>query len=94
MLQDFRTSGLSNKEKSLFAFIEKVDHGAHHITAADLEAPRSLGWSDEALYDAISVCALFNFYNRWNDASGVHGLTPEEFEASGKRLAKFGYVAG
>ena len=31
-----------------------------------------MGWTDEAIYSAVSVCALFNFYNRWIDATGVH----------------------
>lgn len=92
VLQDVQASRLPAKEKALFAFLQKVNHDAHEIKAADLESLRRLGWTDEALYDAITVCALFNFYNRWNDATGVHGLTPEEFEASGKRLAMFGYV--
>ena len=38
---------------------------------------RALGWTDEALYFAITVCALFNFYNRWIDATGVHALSDE-----------------
>ena len=37
----------------------------------------AVGWDDEAIYFAITVCALFNFYNRWIDATGVHALSPE-----------------
>ena len=33
---------------------------------------RAAGWDDEAIYFAITVCALFSFYNHWIDASGVH----------------------
>ena len=51
------------------------------------------GWSDEALYDAIIVCALFNFYNKWIDATGVHGMSAEGFVASAKRLAIDGYAS-
>ncbi len=50
------------------------------------------GWSDEALYDAITVCSLFNFYNRWNDANGTRDMSPADYEEQGKRLAKFGYM--
>ena len=52
---------------------------------------RRAGWSDEALYDAITVCALFNFYNVWIDATGVHDMPAAGYEASGKRLATEGY---
>jgi hypothetical protein len=53
---------------------------------------RALGWTDEALYFAITVCALFNFYNRWIDATGVHALSDEAHAEGGKRSAKMGYV--
>ena len=50
------------------------------------------GWTDEALYDAISVCALFQFYNTWTDATGVRDMTPMAYEMSGHRLATEGYA--
>ena len=62
------------------------------MTPADLEIARAAGWTDEALYFAITVCALFNFYNRWIDASGVHALSDEAHRAGGKRSAAHGYV--
>ena len=53
---------------------------------------KAAGWSEEALYDAITVCALFNFYNKWIDATGVNDMTAAAYALSGKRLATFGYV--
>jgi len=50
------------------------------------------GWSEEAVYDAITVCALFNFYNKWIDATGVGDMPAEACAASGQRLAAFGYL--
>ena len=79
--------------RGLFVFVEKVNRAANEIRQADVDAAKAAGWSDEALYDAISVCALFNFYNRWADASGVQALTPEGYAAAGKRLATQGYAA-
>jgi hypothetical protein len=38
------------------------------------------------------VCGLFNFYNRWVDATGVHGMSAADYRASGKRLAERGYL--
>jgi hypothetical protein len=40
------------------------------------------------------VCALFNFYNRWIDASGVHAMSEEAHREGGKRMAAQGYVRG
>lgn len=92
MLADVETSPLDEPHKALFRFIDKVNHDSPAIQPADLERARAAGWSDDALYFAITVCALFNFYNRWIDASGVHRLSEEAHRAGGKRSAKGGYV--
>lgn len=92
VLEDHRTSPLSPKEKALFAFIEKMNRDSTSIRQADVDAAKEAGWSDEALYDAITVCSLFRFYNAWIDATGVHDMPPAAYEGSGKRLAQFGYA--
>jgi len=76
----------------LFAFIEKMNAQSNRIRREDVDRVRSAGWSDEAIYDAISVCALFKFYNAWIDATGVHDLPAGAYAMSGKRLATQGYV--
>jgi hypothetical protein len=58
----------------------------------DFAPARAAGWTDEELYFAITACALFNFYNRWIDATGVHALSDEAHQAGGKRSAGAGYV--
>lgn len=50
------------------------------------------GWDDEQIFYAITVCSLFNFYNRWIDATGVHPLSEEAHREGGKRSAMTGYV--
>jgi alkylhydroperoxidase family enzyme len=92
VLRDLETSSLPETEKVLLRFVDKVNHDSPRITAADLDAVRSAGWSDEAIYFAITVCALFNFYNRWIDASGVHALSDEAHREGGKRSAVHGYL--
>jgi hypothetical protein len=62
------------------------------ITPDDMQPLYAAGWDDEAIYYAITVCSLFNFYNRWIDASGVHALSDEAHRAGGKRTAVHGYV--
>jgi alkylhydroperoxidase family enzyme len=72
--------------------VDTVNHGSPSITEADLNRARAAGWTDEALYFAITVCALFNFYNRWIDATGVHALSDEAHRQGAKRSAQHGYV--
>ena len=92
VLQDLETSALDEKHKALFRFVDKVNHDSPRITADDMLPLRALGWDDEAIYFAITVCALFNFYNRWIDSSGVHALSEEAHEVGGKRTAAHGYI--
>ncbi len=92
VLRDLEGSALPEKEKALFRFVSKVNKQSPSITAADMEPLHEAGWDDEAIYYAITVCALFNFYNRWIDASGVHALSEEGHRIGGKRTAAHGYV--
>ena len=62
------------------------------IRREDIDALKAAGWPEEAIYDAITVCALFNFYNRWCDAAGVHAMTPEQHASGGRRMAERGYL--
>jgi alkylhydroperoxidase family enzyme len=93
VLKDHRSASLSEKDKALFDLIEKVNRESTRIRREDLDRARAAGWTDEALYDAITVCALFNFYNLWIDATGVHDMPSFAYEASGRRLATEGYAA-
>ena len=92
MLADLESSGLDDRHKALFRFVDKVNHDSPRIGPSDLETVRAAGWTDEAIYFAITVCAMFNFYNRWIDATGVHALSDEAHRAGGKRMATQGYA--
>ena len=92
MLADYRTAPIDDRQKALFAFIEKMNEQSNSIRADDIDRLKDAGWSEEAIYDAITVCALFRFYNAWIDATGVHDLPAAAYELSGKRMAADGYV--
>ncbi len=69
-----------------------MNRESNRLGPEDVARVKAAGWSDEALYDAITVCALFNFYNKWIDATGVSDMPPEAYAASGERIAVTGYV--
>jgi len=92
VLADHRTAPISGEEKALFTFIEKVNRQSNQTRAGDIDALKRAGWSEEAIYDAIAVCALFNFYNIWIDATGVSDMPAPAYRASGVRLAAQGYA--
>jgi uncharacterized peroxidase-related enzyme len=93
VLDDVVTAPIPEAERALFAFVDKLNETPGEMNREDVERLKAHGWSDEAVYDAISVCALFNFYNRWIDGTGVQGMSPALYERNGKRLAGFGYRA-
>jgi len=92
VLTDHLTAPVSEELRALLVFVEKVNRASNEIGPADVATAKAAGWTDEALYDAITVCALFNFYNVWVDATGVQDMPAPMYEASGKRLAQHGYA--
>jgi len=92
VLRDLETCGLDEQHKALFRFVRRVNEESPRITAEDMVPLHAAGWQDDAIYFAITVCSLFNFYNRWIDASGVHALSEEAHQEGGKRTAAHGYV--
>lgn len=91
VLEDLESSQLSKPEKELFRFVKKVNFQSVSIGPADVEALHEVGYTDEAIYYALTVCALFNFYNRWIDASGVQPMSDEAHRLGAKRSAVHGY---
>ena len=91
VLQNVDTAPLPEAERALLRFARKVTDALPEMGEADIVQLRGLGWSDEAIYSAISVVALFNFYNRWVTTSGVHATSAETHDLHGRRLARSGY---
>ncbi|HEY7303197.1 MAG TPA: hypothetical protein VH601_03730 [Bryobacteraceae bacterium] len=92
VLQDLESSALPEKEKALLRFVEKVNHNSPNICGDDIARLHAAGWDDSAIYDAITICALFNFYNRWIDATGVHPMSEDAHRKFGEGTARNGYI--
>jgi len=91
VLRDVNTAPLPEADKALLRFVERVNRESVAVGPDDIDVLHAHGWTDEAIYDAITVCALFNFYNRWIDATGVRALSEEEHKAAAARMAG-GYI--
>ena len=92
VIADFRSAAITEPEKLLLGYLEKLTLNPSSTTAEDVERLRQAGWSDEAIYDAVSVCAMFNFYNRWVEGTGVQDMPEAAYEASAERMARNGYA--
>ena len=91
-MRDLETSALDDAHKVLFRLVDTVNHDSPRMSPESFDAARAAGWTDEQLYFAITVTALFNFYNRWIDATGVHALSDDAHREGGRRSAASGYV--
>ena len=72
--------------------LEKLTLAPTEVGPADVKPLRAAGLSDEAIEDAIQVCALFNIYDRLADSMGWHLPGPDGYAASGRDLMKRGYL--
>ena len=64
-------AGLEPRWLPLLAYVRKLTQTPSRVTDADAQAVLAAGWSEDAFYDAIIVCAAFNMMNRIVEGCGV-----------------------
>jgi len=79
MMDDIDTAPLPATLKPIMAYVKKLTVLPSKLKDADTKAVYDAGWSERALYDAVQICALFNFMNRIIEGTGVtfdYGQSP------------------
>ena len=76
----------------MLGFLETMTLRPDELGAAEAAAVRAAGVSDEALVDAIHVCALFNMITRLADSLGWDVPPPEAFAARAPAMLAGGYA--
>jgi uncharacterized peroxidase-related enzyme len=71
LMADLATSAVDEKLKPLLAYVGKLTRTPAMMNDADAAPVYAAGWDEQALFDAVSVCALFNFMNRIVEGSGI-----------------------
>ena len=71
VFKDWRRLDLSSDDRTMLEFAEKLTFQPSGVEEADIEALRSAGFDDLAIYDIVLVTAYRNFINRVNDGLGV-----------------------
>lgn len=71
LVEDPETAPIEPKLKPLLAYVAKLTRTPSRLTARDAQMVYDAGWDEQALFDAISVCALFNMMNRIVLGSGI-----------------------
>ncbi len=88
LMTDPETSPVEDRLKPILAYVRKLTLTPSRIVEADAEAVYAAGWQEQALFDAVSVCALFNFMNRIVEGSGIRRdplAAPAEERAARRR---------
>ena len=75
-LADDRFSELSEKDAQLFKFVKKTVLHSEKTTRDDIDALVEAGWSEQAIFSALSVCALFCQVNVIVNSTGCEISNP------------------
>ncbi len=93
LMRDADGASVDPRLKPILRYVRKLTEAPSRMVAADAEAVFQAGWSDEALFHAVAVCAYFNQMNRLVEGTGIVG-THEEYRQASDRLAHAGYRSG
>jgi alkylhydroperoxidase family enzyme len=77
--------------KPILRYVGKLTLTPAKITPEDAQAVLAAGWEEQALHDAVAVCALFNMMNRLVDGLGITA-GDDYFRVAAGRLADAGYA--
>ena len=73
---DWRTADLSDPDRALCSYAEKLTGRQHDVGRPDIDALRAHGFDDVAIHDATQIIGYFNYITRVADGLGVE---PEDF---------------
>jgi len=91
VLTDHGASPIRPALRATLDLLQKVTLAPAEVTSADVEAVRSEGVSDEAIEDALAVCACFNLIDRVADSLGFDLPPAEAHAAYAGRFLEEGY---
>ncbi|MEX1184376.1 MAG: hypothetical protein WEF86_14285 [Gemmatimonadota bacterium] len=92
VLADWRTAPVREELRAMLGFLEKLTLDPQTVTTADMGPLRAAGLADEAIADAIHVCAAFNVVDRIADSFEFHVPPADEFRRGASGLLKRGYA--
>jgi alkylhydroperoxidase family enzyme len=90
--RDWRTAPVTPKLRATLGFLEKLTLHPADVAREDADAVRAAGVSDDALVDAIHVCALFSMIVRLADSLGWDVPSFESFSERADAMLASGYA--
>ena len=86
LIDDIELAPVDEKLKPILRFVRKLTLEPSKMVQADADAVYQSGWNEEALADAIWICARFNMMNRLSLGHGLNA-DPTLFESRAKKLS-------
>jgi alkylhydroperoxidase family enzyme len=68
VLDDWRTAPIEPPLRAMLGYLEQVTLRPSEVGPGDAQAVRAAGVSDQAIVDALLVCAYFNLIDRLADS--------------------------
>ncbi len=65
------SAAVSEKQRRLLEFAEKVTRESHRISRADVQQVQTAGWTEPQIAEAVHIIGLFAYFNRVANAFGL-----------------------
>lgn len=92
VLDNWHTAPIDEQLRVTLGLLEKITLTPGEVGPWDIAPLRAVGVSEQAIEDALVVCALFNIIDRMADALDVAIPSAEGFARTGERLLEHGYL--
>lgn len=71
LLENLETAPVSDDLRILLGYVRSLTTLPSKITQGDIDRVLDAGWSEDALFEAVQICGLFNMMNRIIEGAGV-----------------------
>jgi alkylhydroperoxidase family enzyme len=92
VLDDWHSAPIDEKLRVMLGFLEKVTLTPGEVGPDDIAPLRAAGVTDQAIEDALYVCAYFNLIDRLADSFGFFVPPAEVIEQRAAFLLEHGYL--
>lgn len=69
--KDWRTAPISDKERVMLSYVEKLTLAPKTCSREDIESLRQVGYDDKTILQINLIASWFNYINRVADGLGV-----------------------
>ncbi|MEO1203866.1 MAG: peroxidase, partial [Pseudomonadota bacterium] len=92
LVVDTESAPIEDNMRPVLAFARKLTLTPSRVVQHDVDAVLEAGWTEKDFHYLVSICSLFNFYNRLMDGYGCStNALPIPLDDMGQILAD-GYI--